>query len=245
MYHLDHPNTDRSVMKSVANSPAWAHVESDVDPFFGVEKRNMRFGLALDGINPFCHNNTQHSTWPILILLYNLPPYLVTKKFFIQLCILISGKEAPTSDSIDVFLQPLIEELQTLWIGIRAQDFSKPPGKKGFHLRGILIWTIADYLAYGLISGLCTHGKKGCTVCGPETDSRTAMTGNKFNAERRAKGSKVVFGGGRRWLRKHHPYRSNLQFNGEIEDRAAPVRMCARKTIRCTLERRRYLNNGG
>jgi hypothetical protein len=52
--------------------------------------------------------------------LYYLPPYLVTKKFFIQLCILISGKDAPTLESIEIVLQPLIEELQKLWIGIPA-----------------------------------------------------------------------------------------------------------------------------
>jgi hypothetical protein len=44
----------------------------------------------------------------------------VTKKFFIQLCILISGKDAPTLESIEIVLQPLIEELQKLWIGIPA-----------------------------------------------------------------------------------------------------------------------------
>jgi hypothetical protein len=130
MCHPENPNSDPSVMKSVADNPAWAHIESDIDPSFGEEKRNMRFGLALDGISPFCHNNTQHSTWSIIILLYNLPPYLVTKKFFIQLSILISGKESPISASIDDFIQPLIEELQKLWIGIPAQDFQQPPGQR-------------------------------------------------------------------------------------------------------------------
>jgi hypothetical protein len=83
MYHTDFPNTNSTIMKSVADSSAWAHMESDVDPTFDEEKWKMRFSLALDGINPFHHNNSQHSTWRILILLYNLPPYLVTKKFFI------------------------------------------------------------------------------------------------------------------------------------------------------------------
>jgi hypothetical protein len=154
-------------MKSVADSPAWDHVDTHVDPSFRLDPRNMRFGLALDGVNPFKHNNTQHSTWPILMLIYNLPLFLVTKLFFIQLCILISGKDPPTPEGLDVFIKPLVEELQLLWRGVQAQDFSKPPGERLFNLCGILLWTISDYPGYGLILGLCTHGYRGCAVCGP------------------------------------------------------------------------------
>jgi hypothetical protein len=103
-------------MKTVADSPAWKHVTSEhMDPSFGNEPRNVRFGLSLDGVNPFPHTNSTHSTWPILLLIYNLPPFLVTKIFFIQLCILISGKDSPNNENIGVFLAPLIEELQVLW----------------------------------------------------------------------------------------------------------------------------------
>ena len=123
-YHQDNPNNDDSVMKSVADSLAWKHITSEhVDPTFALEPRNLRLGLSLDGMNPFPQSNTTHSTWPVLLLIYNLPPYLVTKKFFIQLSILISGKESLTSENIGVFIEPLLEELQMLWIGVRAQDF--------------------------------------------------------------------------------------------------------------------------
>jgi hypothetical protein len=119
-------------------------------------------------------------TWPILLLIYNLLPYLVTKKFFIQLCILIAGKNSPSSENIGVFIELVIEELQLLWTRIRAQDFLNPPGKRLFHLRGILMWTVSDYPALGLVSSLSTHGYKACVVCGPETDSRSAKIGNNL-----------------------------------------------------------------
>jgi hypothetical protein len=245
-WHTDFSNFEKNtVMRSVADSPAWDHIDSHVDPTFKLEPRNMRFGLALDGINPFRHNNTQHSTWPILMLLYNLPPFLLTKNFFIQLCILISGKDAPTPEALDVFIKPLVEELKLLWDGIFAQDFSKPPGERRFTLRGILMWTISDYPGYGLISGVCTHGHKGCAVCGSETESRSAASGNKLNAENKVHGSKVIFGGGRRWTRRNHPYRRNLDFNGKVEDRGAPVRMTAGQTIRCAQQRADYISRGG
>jgi hypothetical protein len=245
-WHTDNPNLEKStVMKNVADSPAWDHVDSHVDPSFSLDPRNMRFGLALDGMNPFKHNNTQHSTWPILMLLYNLPPFLVTKKFFIQLCILISGKDAPSPEALDVFLKPLIEELQLLWTGVPAQDFSKAAGERRFTLRGILMWTISDYPGYGLISGICTHGHKGCAVCGPQTESRSAASGNKFNAENRVQGSKVIFGGGRRWTCRNHLYRRNVDFNGKVEERGPPIRMTAEATIQCARERAAYLASGG
>jgi hypothetical protein len=199
-WHSDNPNLEKNtVMKSVADSPAWAHVDSHVDPSFKLDPRNMRFGLALDGVNLFKHNNTQHSIWPILMLLYNLLPFLITKNFFI--------KHAPTPEELDVFIKPLIEELQLLWKGVSAQDFSKAPGEKRFKLRGILLWTISDYPRYGLVSGICTHGHKGCAICGPQTELRFAASGNKLNEENKVRGSKVIFGRGRHWLRRNHPYR--------------------------------------
>jgi hypothetical protein len=107
----------------VVDSPAWKHIDKNIDESFGQEPQHLRFGMALDGVNPFLHTNSTHSTWPVLMLLYNLPPYPVTKKKFIQLCILISRKTSPTNENIDVFIRPLVEELLELWGGVDAQDF--------------------------------------------------------------------------------------------------------------------------
>jgi len=51
-FHYDHPNPDPGVMKSVADSPAWKHVDTNIDPSFAEEVRNLRFDLSLDGVNP-------------------------------------------------------------------------------------------------------------------------------------------------------------------------------------------------
>jgi hypothetical protein len=41
-HHQEHPNTDETVMKSVADSPAWKHITSEhVDPTFALEPRNF------------------------------------------------------------------------------------------------------------------------------------------------------------------------------------------------------------
>jgi hypothetical protein len=126
---------------------------------------------------------SSHSTWPILIVLYNLPPWLATKKFFINLTLLISGKESPTSENIDVYLQPLLEELLELWRGIPAYDSSADgTNQKHFILKGVLMWTISDFPTYGLISSQQTKGYHGCPCCGPLTDAKKIRgpTGNKI-----------------------------------------------------------------
>ena len=211
--------SEDGMMRSVVDNPAWKHVDNDVAfDNFGMERRNMRLALALDGVNPFKLSNTNWSTWPLLILIYNLEPWFVTKKFFISLCILISEKRSPNDANIDVFLRPLLDELQQLWHGVPTLDFSQPPGSRRFNMRGLLMWTIFDFPAYGLISGLCCKGYKGCPCCGPDTDGRSAKTGD-LRPDCSTKGSKIVFGGIRRYLARHHPYHQTVEDILELDYR--------------------------
>jgi hypothetical protein len=41
-------------------------------PLFGAESRNIRFALSTDGMNPFGENRTVHSTWPVVLVIYNI-----------------------------------------------------------------------------------------------------------------------------------------------------------------------------
>jgi hypothetical protein len=225
-------------MKSVVDSPAWDHIENEIDREFGIEKRHLQFALSLDGVNPFSMQKSTHSTWPVMVLIYNLPPWLVTKKFFVSLSLLVSGKESPTSENIDIFLAPLVEELLELWDGVDAVDGAEPVGggSRRFKLRGILMWTISDFRAYGLISGLYTKGFLACPVCGPNTISRTAKGPKKF---------KQVFLGAHRWTRRNHPYRFNLRFNGSEEHGTPPRRQTATNVLRGATSRAVYLEGTG
>ena len=52
---------------------------------------------------------------------------------------------------IDLYLQPLIEELKELWtFGVRMYDCLTG---QFFQLHAALLWTINDFLAYGDLSG--------------------------------------------------------------------------------------------
>jgi hypothetical protein len=45
---------------------------------------------------------------------------------------------------MNVYIEPLIDELLKLWAGITMYDISRPIGKKRFQFHGILAWTIHD-----------------------------------------------------------------------------------------------------
>lgn len=62
-----------------------------------------------------------------------------------------------TDMNIDVYLAPLIEELQMLWEGVDCLDKSRKNSiNEAFKLHGILMWTVNDFPPYGLISGQVT-----------------------------------------------------------------------------------------
>ncbi|XP_074266804.1 uncharacterized protein LOC141590091 [Silene latifolia] len=100
-------------LRHVADSPQWRKIDRTF-PEFGSEPRNLRLGLCTDGINPFGTLSTQHSCWPVMLVIYNIPPWLTTKSKYIMLTLLISGPKQPGND-IDVYLAPLIEDLKLLW----------------------------------------------------------------------------------------------------------------------------------
>jgi len=53
--------------------PQWRKIDR-LFPDFGKEARNLRLGLASDGMNPYDNLSTQHSSWPVLLVIYNFPP---------------------------------------------------------------------------------------------------------------------------------------------------------------------------
>lgn len=149
-WHALNRSTD-GIMRVPADSPAWKHVE-ETWPEFRHEPRSLRLGLATDGVNPFGVRSTSWSTWPVVIVNYNLPPWETTKKGNILLSLLIPGKHKVKN--MDVYLEPLVEELQELWRGVDVMDGSKPARERQATIKAILLWTMHDYPGLGEISGI-------------------------------------------------------------------------------------------
>jgi hypothetical protein len=91
---------------------AWKHVDNTFPLFKKI--RNIRLGLASDGFNPFGMQNVTYSCWPVILIPYNLPPWLYEKQSYWIMSMLIPGKKSPGMN-IDVYLRTLIEELKELW----------------------------------------------------------------------------------------------------------------------------------
>jgi hypothetical protein len=89
---------------------------------FADEPRNIRFALSTDGMNPFAEKINKHSTWLVILTIYSLPPWLMQKRKYILLTILISRPTQPGVD-MDVFLEPLMEDMKILWeTGVKILD---------------------------------------------------------------------------------------------------------------------------
>ncbi|CAM8943746.1 unnamed protein product [Rhodiola kirilowii] len=155
-------------MRHPADSQQWAKVDNLFSEF-GSESRNLRLGLSSDGVNPHGNLSSQHSTWPMILVIYNLPPRLTMKRRYMMLSLLISGPKQPGND-IDVYLAPLIDDLKLLWNeGVRTFDASM---QEYFNMRAMLMCTINDFPAYGNLSGYSIKGYKACPICGEATHSR-------------------------------------------------------------------------
>lgn len=221
-------------VRAACDSEQWKRADA-FDQSFASEHRNIRLGLATDGLNPFSIKRSTWSTWPVLLLNYNIPPWLTTKKHFEMLALVIPGPRSVKGSHFDTFLEPLLQELSQLWHeGAMTHDASLYRGVAEFSLRAMLLWSIHDFPAYGLVSGCVTKGFRGCPVCGPATKSGRSHALKKC----------VYDDQHRKWLPEDHPYRRSTAFNGKVEDGQAPVRLSAQETVFFGQLRETFITNG-
>ncbi|CAM6082436.1 unnamed protein product [Calypogeia fissa] len=81
-------------MRLVVDSPAHQHAESTW-PKFDRDPRHVRLGLVSDGVSPhpLGGKGWPTSIWPVVIMNYNLPPWLSMKKGFLLLYLIIPGSK--------------------------------------------------------------------------------------------------------------------------------------------------------
>ncbi|XP_038707274.1 uncharacterized protein LOC120002584 [Tripterygium wilfordii] len=196
-------------LRHPADSEAWKRFDLQY-PEFAKDPRNVRLGLASDGFNPFGTLQSVYSTWPVILMPYNLPPWLCMKQPYFILSLLIPGPNGP-GNNIDVYLQPLVQELIELWeVGEDTFDASS---KETFNLRAAIMWTINDFPAYGNLSVWCTYGRFACPICNEDTSSMRLKYGKKF-----------CYMYHRRFLDHSSNYRNDAKsFDGTKELRYAPI----------------------
>ncbi|XP_040991839.1 uncharacterized protein LOC121238846 [Juglans microcarpa x Juglans regia] len=202
-WHKEQRTIEDTCMRHPADSKCWKKFDED-HGWFAADPRNVRLGLASDGFTPFNNLAKPHSIWPVILIPYNLPPW------------------SPRNE-IDVYLQPLTDELLEFWQdGVPTYDAST---NKTFMLHAALLWTINDFPAYRNLSGWSTKGKLACPSCNFDTDSNWLKYGRKH-----------YYMGHRHFLPPDHIWRRRKGlFNGR-ENHRMPPRDIGAKDIQTQLQ---------
>ena len=212
-WHSTYPRVS-GTMAHPSDAEAWKHFDNTY-PDFAEEPRNVRLGLCTDGFAPFGQFGKSYSCWPVMVTPYNLPPEMCMKKQFIFLSLIVPGPSNP-KQNLDIYLQPLIHELNELWTtGILTYDVSM---KQNFQLKAALMWTINDFPAYGMLSGWGTAGENACPYCMKRTKSFWLKHSRKHS----------WFDCHRQFLPINHPFRRNKKFfrkDRKMENDAPPSRL--------------------
>ncbi|TYK08865.1 hypothetical protein E5676_scaffold87G00550 [Cucumis melo var. makuwa] len=113
--------TYEDVLRHPADAERWKHFDYEFLEF-ALDPRNVRLGLTSDGFNSFGHISTVYNIWSVVLIPYNFPPWKCMKESNIFMSLLIPNRRSPGRE-IDVYLQPLIEELKELCsLGVRTYD---------------------------------------------------------------------------------------------------------------------------
>jgi hypothetical protein len=175
-WHKDGEKENKEVMVHPSDSDAWKALYN-FDPEFARDVRNVCIGLVTDGFTPYGDNATSYFCWPVFAVPYNLPPSLCMKYEFMFFCLIVPGPDHP-GPKLNMMLRPLINESKELWNGVEAYDSHK---KQKFTLRAANLWSIHDFMAYGIFAGWSVHGRLTWSICGSETDGFCLTTGGKIS----------------------------------------------------------------
>ncbi|KAM0873064.1 hypothetical protein ACQ4PT_038316 [Festuca glaucescens] len=205
----DEGRTKDGLLRHPADSPAWKHFDA-IHTRFAEDSRNIRLIIATDGFNPYRSMNCAYSVWPVIAIPINLPPWVCMKQPNFILTLLIPGPKSPGRD-IDVFLEPLIDDLHLLFEkGVRTYDASM---SQHFQLHAAVHSTITDLPGLATLAGVVTSGEYGCPKCHLLTCSRWLTNGKK-----------TCYMDHRRILVRNHRFRTidKAFFDGNVESRTAP-----------------------
>ena len=85
--------SDDGKMRHLADSKAWKHLD-ELYANFVSNPRNVRLALFTDGFNPGAQISSQNSIWLVMLVPYNLPPWMCMDTTNVMLSLLIPGPKA-------------------------------------------------------------------------------------------------------------------------------------------------------
>jgi len=160
-----HTNVDDGVIRDIFDSSIYRdllekHVVVDgqmQDHKYFSDPRDVALGISLDGVTYF--SRRQHSVWPVILVNYNLPPKVRTRRDRILCYGVIPG----TVKNLDSYLIPLHNELNELAKGAVTLD---PWAEEMFWQHVYLILGFGDYLGISKLTRMKGHnGLHPCRFC--------------------------------------------------------------------------------
>jgi hypothetical protein len=89
-WHASDAHKHDGKLRHPSDAKQWQNFNNTYKKEFGDEQRNIRFTLSTDGINPFAMRSSKHSTWLVILTIYNIPLWLCQKRKYLLLTTLIS-----------------------------------------------------------------------------------------------------------------------------------------------------------
>ena len=146
-------------LRDVYDGQVWKHFMYDSDgvPFLA-SPNNFLLMLNCDWFQPFRH--TTFSVGVVYIVVANLPRHIRFTRDHILLVGIIPGPTEPKR-TINTYLEPMVEDLLSLWKGVPLIK-----GSNNVVIRGALSCVACDVPAGQKLGGFIGHkGKRGCTKC--------------------------------------------------------------------------------
>ena len=120
-----------------------------------------------------------------------------------------------------------------LWKGVEAIQSLADGRSIKFTLRASLLFTIHDLSAYDTLYGLSVHGYHGCPTCNFKDFVRHSRSLHK-----------CIYCGHRAYLKMDHPYhQQKRRFNGQEENREAPLSITSDYIIENGQKRMSFIEN--
>jgi hypothetical protein len=167
-------NPDKMVHPS--DGEAWQHFDR-IHHEKASEARNVRVALATDGFNPYGMMAAPYTCWPVFVIPLNLPPGVSFQRLNVFLSLIIPGHPGK---KMGVFMEPLIDELVSAWEdGVWTYDRAT---KTVFKMHVWYQYSMHDFLAYGIFSGWCVHGKFPCPLCKANLRFIWLKNGGKYSS---------------------------------------------------------------
>ncbi len=100
------------------NNKAWGHIDTTWLDFVS-DLESVKLMFITNGFNLFGDKRSSWSTWPMFFLNYNLLSWLMTKRFFMMLSLIMLSLKSVKIANFDLYLELMVEELEQLWKGVR------------------------------------------------------------------------------------------------------------------------------